>query len=513
MRRNLFPVALLGILIALAHDAAVAQSPEGRWSVGLSGGGNVWIADYNTLKIGAGGSIALRYGATSFLSIGLQGGFEELKTENDVSDPSFAYSYLRLSAIPFALMTYFHVPTTKSFYPYLYLGGGAMIYQRYTSNKAPAPDENKHTTYIVPVGLGLEAMTSDNFSITLEAGYTNLSNSVDLRENSSPDGYATAKVGVHWYFGQSGPIDSDLDSLTDGQEARAGTDPKNPDSDGDGLKDGEELRNYRTNPLRPDTDADGLKDGEEVTQYSTNPTRYDTDGDGLPDGEEATRYRTDPARPDSDGDGLSDGDEALRFKTDPLKVDSDGDGLSDWDELRKYRSDPLNADTDGDGITDGEEILKYKTDPIKPDTDSGGLIDGAEVIRGTNPLDPRDDVIRETMPLQRGQRMVFEGITFASGTARLTPESEASLQKLYNALVMNPALRVEIAGYTDNTGSRATNMKISQQRADAVRNWLIAKGIAASRLSARGYGPADPVDTNTTAGGRANNRRVELHVQ
>jgi OOP family OmpA-OmpF porin len=69
---------------------------------------------------------------------------------------------------------------------------------------------------------------------------------------------------------------------------------------------------------------------------------------------------------------------------------------------------------------------------------------------------------------------------------------------------------VEISGHTDNVGKRSTNMKLSQQRADAVKAWLVAKGIDASRMTAKGYGPDKPVAPNTTAEGRAKNRRIDF---
>ena len=216
---------------------------------------------------------------------------------------------------------------------------------------------------------------------------------------------------------------------------------------------------------------------------------------------------------DTDGDGLSDGDEILRLKTDPLKVDSDSDGLSDWDEVKSYRTDPANPDTDGDGIIDGEEVTKYKTNPLKVDTDGGGLIDGAEIIRGTDPLNPKDDVMKETIILERGKSLVMDGINFTTGSATLTRESEDILERAFTALAANPEIKLEIAGYTDNVGSKTANEKLSQRRADAVRAWFVAKGIAANRLTARGFGMKDPIDTNATPEGRAKNRRIEFHVK
>ncbi|MBP5227429.1 MAG: hypothetical protein J6336_08590, partial [Kiritimatiellae bacterium] len=106
-----------------------------------------------------------------------------------------------------------------------------------------------------------------------------------------------------------------------------------------------------TDPFNPDTDGDGLVDGEEVA-LGTDPFLADTDDDGLLDGEEVS-IGSDPLLIDSDGDGLTDGEEVI-LASDPLKVDSDGDGLSDWEET-VLGTDPREADSDHDGISDGTE--------------------------------------------------------------------------------------------------------------------------------------------------------------
>ena len=111
--------------------------------------------------------------------------------------------------------------------------------------------------------------------------------------------------------------------------------------------------------------------------------------------------------------------------------------------------------------------------------------------------------------LATGGRVVARGLLFDSGSARLSASSESELTQIQAALDANPGLRIRIEGHTDASGAASTNMRLSQQRADAVRTWLVGRGISASRLDARGYGEDTPVASNETTSGREQNRRVE----
>jgi len=148
--------------------------------------------------------------------------------------------------------------------------------------------------------------------------------------------------------------DADLDRLADADETALGTDPFDPDTDGDGLRDGFEV------------------------DYGFDPLAFDDAG------------------ADPDGDGLSSFDEqdALADPTDP---DTDDDGLTDGDEVTSGSEASL-PDTDADGLLDGEEVHLYGTDPADLDTDDGGLGDGDEVGQGSDPLDGTDDVFTVALP-------------------------------------------------------------------------------------------------------------------
>ncbi|MEF8821208.1 MAG: hypothetical protein V5A52_02940 [Halovenus sp.] len=180
-------------------------------------------------------------------------------------------------------------------------------------------------------------------------------------------------------------VDIDGDETPIVGELRAGTDPLDGDTDGDGLGDGLELREYETDPTTADTDGDGIDDGAEINDYGTDPTESDTDSDRLPDGAEINDYGTDPTAADTDGDGLDDNIELNEYGTDPLNADTDSDGLDDSREITEYGTDPVVADTDEDGLSDEFEV-DGETDPTVADTDGDGLDDGPEINEyGTDP--------------------------------------------------------------------------------------------------------------------------------
>jgi outer membrane protein OmpA-like peptidoglycan-associated protein len=149
------------------------------------------------------------------------------------------------------------------------------------------------------------------------------------------------------------------------------------------------------------------------------------------------------------------------------------------------------------------------------DTDKGSVNDGAELARGTNPLVAADDVAKpepakEILQVEVGKAIVLEGVVFKSGSAVITPQSEEILSKAFNTLDENSEIAVEIQGHTDNTGSRAVNTRLSLARAEAVKAWLVKKGIAAGRITAKGFGPDKPAAANDTPEGRQKNRRIEF---
>ncbi len=110
------------------------------------------------------------------------------------------------------------------------------------------------------------------------------------------------------------------------------------------------------------------------------------------------------------------------------------------------------------------------------------------------------------------KRIVLEDVLFDTDKATLKSSSFKSLDPIALGMKENPNVTIEVAGHTDNVGSLDHNMKLSQARADAVRTYLISKGLDESRVTAKGYGPTQPKANNSTAMGKAQNRRTEARI-
>ncbi len=175
---------------------------------------------------------------------------------------------------------------------------------------------------------------------------------------------------------------------------------------------------------------------------------------------------------------------------------------------------PVVVDTDGDGVPDDKDscagtAVGAKVDErgCELDSDGDGVVDSKDQCPNT-----AAGIKVDTKGCEIPEMVILHGVNFASGSDRLLPESLAILDEVAATLRKYPNMVVEVAGYTDNTGSRAFNERLSYRRAKAVRSYLITKGVIAENLIAKGYGPANPVASNSTPQGRAENRRVELHI-
>ena len=501
------PAIVVAVIMMCCSVLRAQDLYDGRWSVGAASGLALGVNETQ---------YADRQWSPTVKAFGMFDINKMFAAELDVayaklsSDRQGGYSdYLSHFYHPNLRLRYY--PIRGEFNPYVGVGLGLMLYNVDSMPFNAASEaliDGTVATGVVMAGLNY-AMT-DNWSVDLNvSAIPTFSDDINPVRDDQTDGYWAATLGISYSFG-SADTDRDRDQLLNSEEVAYGTNPDVADTDTDRLDDGPEVKTFETNPLNPDTDRDGLTDGDEVDRYRTDPKRPDTDEDLLSDGKEVNSHKTNPLSKDTDADGLADGVEVNTYRTNPRNADSDNDGLRDGDEVNVYYTDPNNRDTDADGLLDGDEVRRYNTNPRDADTDKGTLRDGDEIARKKNPLDPADDIDRPMPRLELGKKVVMQGIMFETGKATILPESETVLRDVLRTLSENPAIEVLIGGHTDNVGSVAINDKLSHDRAKAVRDWLVDRGVSTARMQVEGYGASRPIVPNDTEGNRHKNRRIEF---
>lgn len=285
------------------------------------------------------------------------------------------------------------------------------------------------------------------------------------------------------------PADTDGDGITDDLDRCLG-DPEDRDEfeDADGCPD-------------PDNDGDGTVDLEDRCPLDAGvPENHgcvdvDGDGDGLVD-------RLDPCPSDAeDADGFEDADGCP-------EPDNDGDGIQDADDRCPREPDDLDGfedadgcpedDNDRDGIPDLADLC-----PLEP-----------EVFNGVDDDDGCPDAGAPLAVLTDAKIEITQQVRFATKKSRIARSSYRLLATVATLLILHPEItKVRIEGHTDSRGRATYNLRLSQQRADAVLRHLVeVSGIDPARLEAIGFGEAQPIDDNRSRRGRAANRRVELVI-
>ncbi|HEX8545546.1 MAG TPA: OmpA family protein [Cytophagaceae bacterium] len=256
----------------------------------------------------------------------------------------------------------------------------------------------------------------------------------------------------------------------------------------------------------------------------------DTDGDGIYDRDDACPEVAGPKEfngcPDTDGDGIIDKDDACpdvkgiaAFQGCP---DTDGDGIADKDDacpdvagLKELQGCP---DSDGDGVTDKSDKCPTVRGPREnggcpwPDTDGDGVLDKDDrcpSVKGTAANYGCPEITEEQV---KKLNAYAKTILFNSGKATFKEETFPVLQSIASILKEFPGSKFSIEGHTDSDGANVLNQALSENRAAAVKNYLIENGIEASRLSSTGFGETKPISSNKTKAGKANNRRVEVKL-
>ncbi|NNC02241.1 OmpA family protein [Corallococcus exiguus] len=230
----------------------------------------------------------------------------------------------------------------------------------------------------------------------------------------------------------------------------------------------------------------------------------DNDGDGILDTADACPNEPETVNGFEDQDGCPD---TKPVPPPPAPVDSDGDGIMDPDDKCP------NAPEDKDGFQDEDGCPD-------PDNDKDGIPDVAdkcplepETINGVDDEDGCPDKGKVKVLVEGERIFILEKVYFATNKDVILPRSFPILKQVAAVLRANPQVELlRIEGHTDSQGNDAANLDLSKRRAASVKAFLVNEGVATERLDSEGFGESKPVDTNNTAAGRENNRRVEFNI-
>ena len=316
-----------------------------------------------------------------------------------------------------------------------------------------------------------------------------------------------AQTSYNWATEDDGynPVDGPYMEHTAGVVVRFGA----KDTDKDGIADEDDACPTEAGPQTtkgcPDRDNDGVADKmdacPDVAGLATLSGCPDADGDGIADKDDQCPSEVGSKElmgcPDKDGDGVADKNDLcpdvkglVNLKGCP---DSDGDGIADKDDKCPTRKGVASLqgcpDRDGDGIADDEDRCPQDAGPA---SNGGCPVPKAEEIQQLN--------------------VSAKSIKFVTGSDKIQAESNKTLDDIAALMLKYPNTRWSIEGHTDNTGNANKNLDLSKRRAASVKNYFIAKGVAADRLDSDVFGATRPVADNKTAAGRAENRRTEIKL-
>jgi outer membrane protein OmpA-like peptidoglycan-associated protein len=357
-------------------------------------------------------------------------------------------------------------------------------------------------------------------------------------------------AGLYLPLYKRNPRDKDNDGVSDRKDKCKNVPGKFdfngcPDTDGDGIEDAKDSCKTIAGVAKfngcPDTDGDGVPDNKdecpEVAGLAVFNGCPDTDGDGIENRLDSCvdvkGLKEFNGCPDSDGDGIEDSKDDCPNKPGLAQFngcpDTDNDGIRDIDDkcpekagLPQFKGCP---DTDGDGIPDNIDKCPDAAGKQEfggcPDTDGDGVPDHKDLCpleaglaenNGCPKVDEQIEIVELEEEEEKVLREAFDNLEFETGKSIISKESYTSLDELATLLTTKTAYRIYIAGHTDNVGQKKANQKLSEDRAKAVKEYLVSKGIDGARIKTEGFGDARPIADNNTAEGKQKNRRVEFKI-
>jgi outer membrane protein OmpA-like peptidoglycan-associated protein len=405
----------------------------------------------------------------------------------------------------------YNIPLGDNNWVHLKAGGGSTRYDNPCPDSSlPSPEVICGSSPALVAGAGLRVGVTPLLHVRGDASLT--------RNKAATTGNAFTNFGVSLglsYMLGSKPIpDSDGDGILENRDRCPDT-PSGAQVDGTGCPS--------------DSDGDGVSDG--VDRCANTPPgasvnasgcTQDSDGDNIPDGldrcpDTDAGVLVDPngCPKDSDEDSIPDGldrcSETPRGATvDALGCPGDEDGDGVLDGLDRCPRTPTGAPINSSGCPTGQGAAARPTPSAPP-----GAAPPPQAVAprpSRTPATPRPQPPGRTPAAARSRIVagVLPGVGFAPGTARLRPESYIALDSIVEILQADTTARAEIGAHTDNTGIAAQNQHLSNLQADAVRTYLVTKGVNFQQVQARGYGGSVPLTTDNTPRGRLANRRVEI---
>ncbi len=470
---------VIALLFAVNVDA---QTPDRKWGFGIHGGivqynGEVGNDFYNfTRKLhGFGGIVIARNLNTHLdLELDLSVGESGVERDNQIGfDKNLFQARLNLK--------YNFFKPEARVRPFVFVGVGYLRFD-FISN-----DDAINNWQLPDAGLGLNFRLNEYASIVLKETFVYSSaDDIENRMEDMNDMYLFHSLGIVFNLGE--PKDADGDGVYD-------KDDECPDAVG--------LVEFKG---CPDTDGDGIEDRNDECPNTAGIAKFngcaDSDGDGIEDKKDECPNEAGLPEfngcPDTDGDGVED-------RKDECK---DVKGLAEFNGC---------PDSDGDGVEDRKDECKDVKGLAKfngcPDTDGDGIEDRKDKCPKVAGIASNKGCPEVKKEVKKVLEKALHGIQFRSAKAIIYRKSYPILNNVAEIMKMNPSYKLKIQGHTDSYGNDNSNMQLSKDRAQAVKDYLVKKGIAASRLSAVGFGETKPVASNKTSKGRALNRRVELIVQ